>query len=252
MAPSLPGVDDETSDGDLSERLDATLTASRSSRWHASAARWQVAREVAAIDYLHANLGVDRFLPPIGGWTIDYTVAAAVLDIVKHQNRAVHMLELGSGSGTPWFATMVAQVGGSLVTVEHDPEYVRRTQALVDHYGLRGTCSVVHAPLIPGEDGALWYDPAPILSAVQDRGVDVLIVDGPPASSGPAARRPALHHVSPLLSSDALVVLDDVARQDEQLVLAEWQSTFGDRLHLLPLVDRASIFRLSAAETERA
>ncbi|GAA4868633.1 hypothetical protein GCM10025788_02280 [Serinicoccus chungangensis] len=250
VAISPPPPDGETAESGLDERLDNVLTASRSSRWHASATRWQAAREVAAINYLQATLGTERFLPPIGGWAIDYTVAAAILDIIRRHGRPAYVLELGSGSGTPWFAAMAAQAGGHLVSVEHDTDHVDRTQSLLDHYDFQGVCTLVHAPLIPGADGASWYDPDPILSAVGHHKVDVLVVDGPPARSGPNARRPALQHLAPLLAPDALVVLDDVVRQEEQQVLTDWQHAFGERLQMLPIVDRASIFRLLPTDKE--
>ncbi|WP_161958377.1 class I SAM-dependent methyltransferase [Ornithinimicrobium cavernae] len=226
-------------------------TAAQSITWHVTSARWQVAREVAAVEYLMATLGSDRFLPPIGGWSVDYSVVAAVLDGALARGGPVHSLELGSGAGTPWFASVAKLTGGQHVAVEHNPVFVARTMALLEHYELLDFCTVVEAELTPGADGAEWYALAPITSRVSDGSVDVLVIDGPPASVGPQARRPALALLERLLADDALVVLDDVVRAEEQQTLAAWEQEYGDRLRVLPILDRAALFRLrSAAPSE--
>jgi hypothetical protein len=50
--------------------------------------------------------------------------------------------------------------------------------------------------------------------------IDLLVIDGPPSSTNPDARYPALTHLIPLLSPKATVVLDDADR-DEEKKLAE-------------------------------
>lgn len=229
----------------------------RSVRWQAGATRWQVAREAAAVHFLSSHLQTSRFLPPIGGWSVDYSVVAAILDFVRQRDRAITVLELGSGSGTPWLATIAAQTGGRLISVEHDATHVERTRALVRYYGLEATCTVVHAPLTDEtaraqpdvDDSSPWYDLGPVVTALGDDLVEVLLVDGPPSTVGPHARQPALFAVEHHLADEALVVLDDVVRDDERDTFTNWQVAFGDRMLRLPLLDRAELFLLRTSES---
>jgi predicted O-methyltransferase YrrM len=46
--------------------------------------------------------------------------------------------------------------------------------------------------------------------------IDLLVIDGPPSSTNPDARYPALEHLVPLLSPRATVILDDVDREEER------------------------------------
>jgi hypothetical protein len=45
---------------------------------------------------------------------------------------------------------------------------------------------------------------------------ELLVIDGPPSSTNPDARYPALAHLIPLLSPKATIVLDDVFRDEER------------------------------------
>lgn len=229
----------------------------RSVNWQAGATRWQVAREVSAVRYLSDHLDTSRFLPPIGGWAVDYSVVAAILDFARQRGGPVTMLELGSGSGTPWLAEIARESGGRVISVEHDATHVARTSALVQYYGLEAECTVVHAPLtdvgswarLQDDHATPWYDLTTVVTALGNKLVDVLLVDGPPSAVGPSARRPALFALGHYLADGALVVLDDVVRVDEKDTFSDWQVAFGDRMLTVPLLDRAELFLLRTAGT---
>lgn len=230
--------------------VDKLLATGRSTRWHASSTRWQVAREVSAVEYLSTTLGNGRFLPPIGGWSVDYSVVAAVLDAVGRMSRPVNILELGSGAGTPWFASIARKSGGCLVSVEHNPDFVSSTRTLLEHYDLADSCVVTFAALNNLADGTRWYDVSTVLAAIGDKPIDVLIVDGPPNEPGHKPRRPALFALQHRLAADALVVFDDLVRDEEQRTLSDWQEKFGDRLRQIPILDRAAVFRFTGGAGE--
>ena len=81
---------------------------------------------------------------------------------------------------------------------------------------------VLHAPL-KGEPP--WYELAG-LDGIPD-GVDLLVVDGPPAfDSGHGGRRaPALPWFAGRLVAGAAVMLDDVNRPGEQAVTRGWEAS---------------------------
>jgi hypothetical protein len=65
--------------------------------------------------------------------------------------------------------------------------------------------------------GYKWYARASFKGLAK---IDLLVIDGPPSSTNPDARYPALEHLIPLLSPNATIVLDDADR-DEERKLAE-------------------------------
>lgn len=229
--------------------LGQVLAAVRSAGTQATGSAWTVTREVAALDHLTHHLGRERYLPPLGGWSIDYSTLAYLLDLLRRRGRPVRLLELGSGAGTPWTASIVAHVGGEMISVEHDEEFTSSTQALLEHYDLTDTCRVVHAPLTtfdpdhaddategPAEEATRWYSVPAILDALEDTPVDVLVVDGPPGTTAPLARRPALTVLAGHLADGAIVLLDDTVRDEEQEIFRLWQEELGARFRPLPRV----------------
>ena len=112
--------------------------------------------------------------------------------------------------------------GARLVALEHDEAYFKKGIRAVEEHGLSATVEVRHAPL---EETGLeqhttpWYS----MSAVEDLAdIGLLLVDGPPTMTGPAARYPALPVLAHKLATDGLVFLDDYERKDERETMAAW------------------------------
>jgi predicted O-methyltransferase YrrM len=61
--------------------------------------------------------------------------------------------------------------------------------------------------------GYKWYAKSTLKGLAK---IDLLVIDGPPSSTNPDARYPALDHLVPLLSPKATVILDDVYRDEER------------------------------------
>lgn len=146
--------------------------------------------------------------------------------------RPALIVELGSGVSTIVIARLLKELGtGHVLAVEHDEAWAARVQRQLDREGLADLAGIVRAPLRPHErawDGCEWYDEGTLMAAVKAP-IDVLVVDGPPASKPGAdhARYPALGALARCLVRRATVVLDDVERAGEQAVLARWQQEHG-------------------------
>ncbi len=144
-----------------------------------------------------------------------------VCNEIMYANRTT-IVECGSGVSTVVLARLLRARGrGALIAVEHDAGWASRVRELLAGEGLEDVARVVHAPL---SGDPRWYDRA----AVQELpvGIDLLVVDGPPAHlPGDALRRaPALELLDPRLAPGATVVLDDIDRPGERDVLAGWES----------------------------
>jgi hypothetical protein len=85
---------------------------------------------------------------------------------------------------------------------------------------------VRHAPLVPQSiDGKKWqwYDLADIHF---DRPIDLLFIDGPPERVQKLSRYPAVPLLFDQLSDEAIVVLDDGDRDEEEEIVRRWTQEY--------------------------
>ena len=120
------------------------------------------------------------------------------------------IVELGSGVSTLVLAKSVGR-GGKVISIDHSEEYAGYTRELLKDHGIRNV-EIRVAPLKKYPGGIEWYDVSKIKNI---RRIDLLLIDGPPAVTDPAARLPALAEFAPKLSPRAVVVLDDAIRESE-------------------------------------
>lgn len=161
-------------------------------------------------------------LPAMRSWAASpdllRELVARILADQPHQ-----VVEASSGVSTLVIAYCLKRLGrGKVRSLEHDPMYAERARQLIKEHGLDGFAEVIDAPLVEqGIGGSMlrWYD----LSKADLAGpIDLLVVDGPPDTTGPQARYPALPLLKHLLAPGALVVLDDGARDDERAIVKRW------------------------------
>jgi len=170
----------------------------------------------------------------LSGWATDpILVHNAVRLIVEARPGLV--LECGSGSSTIAIARCLKALGGGrIVSLDHDPVYAGRTDNLIRLYSLESHAKVVTAPLVArsmGSESRLWYGPAyePLL----DQKIELLLVDGPPGSTGPRARYPAVPLLKHHLAEECWILLDDGDRPDERAIAHAWSQELGAKLMYL-------------------
>jgi hypothetical protein len=182
--------------------------------------------EVEALFQLFDEFTPRAPMPSSGGFALNPTDLLDLLHLVRTR-RPKLVLELGSGTSTVWIAYALEKCGGRLVSLDHDPGYAEKTRAMLAAHGLTEVAEVRDAPLRPVLlDGRSfpWYD----TDALADlRGVELLLIDGPPEKTGPDARYPAMRVLEDKLADTATVVFDDAHRKDEQQALRKWVETIG-------------------------
>lgn len=186
--------------------------------------RFAVPREIEATVQLFQGFTPRAPMPSSGEFALNPTDLLELLFLVRSRRPRL-VLELGSGTSTIWLAYVLEQTGGRLISLDHDPEYANRTRAALQAHGLTAVAEVRDAPLAPVEIGDRiypWYDTA-VLEDLD--GIDLLLVDGPPAATGPDSRYPALPMVGPRLADRATIVFDDANRKDEQAAIERWLDT---------------------------
>jgi hypothetical protein len=118
--------------------------------------------------------------------------------------------------------------------------YLERTRSVLVEHGVAEYVDLRHAPLVETVTprGTFpWYDVS--LNGIEQ--IDLLVVDGPPGNTGPHARYPALHVLGDRLASDALVLVDDTSRKDEQDMVEHWLGERPELRRLRPLGSNAEL-----------
>jgi hypothetical protein len=170
-----------------------------------------------------------------GGYLPWTTGAMRPAGLVVVCNEIVHgartgIVECGSGVSTVLLARLLRDRGaGFLVALEHDPHWAAIVRDHLRRENLDAIARVIYAPLV---GDPLWYRVAGLDEF--PAGIDLLIVDGPPAfDPGHGTRRaPALPRFADRLVAGAAVILDDINRPGEREVIAGWEASSNWRFVL--------------------
>jgi len=205
-------------------------------------------RELEAMFQLFHEFVPRAPMPSSGDFALNPSDLLEVLHLIETK-RPRTVLELGSGTSSVWIGYALEKFGGKLVSLEHDHGYAQKTRALLSAHGLTASAEVRDAPLVslPIGDGAYqWYDPA-AMADLHD--IELLLIDGPPAATGPDARFPAMHVLERRLAATATVVVDDANRPDEQEAVRRWTETVQGLARDKSILGRHAV--LSYTRTER-
>jgi hypothetical protein len=173
----------------------------------------------------------DRLLagPPrleLDAWTLGRPGLEALVGEIGRGRRRI--AECGCGLSTVLIARLLSELGGgSLHALEHDDAWARLIRTRLAAEGLAAVAEVIDAPLAAhplAPPGCRWYAPEAI-----DRlpsGIELLLIDGPPAGESAIARSryPAIPALRPRLAEGATVILDDAEREGERWALSRWES----------------------------
>ncbi len=207
----------------------------------------QTFRQLEALQNLNTLLPASDVLPATRGWAASPDLLVVLVDLVISERPSL-VVECGSGASTLWLALAMRRFGidGRIIALDHDPVFGGKTRDLLARHDVRDLAEVRDAPLesfsLDGETYS-WY----ARRAWEDlTGIDLLFVDGPPATTGHQARYPALPLLSGSLSPAATVVLDDLVVPDMQKVLRLWLDAYPDfGSEVLPLEKQAAVLRRS-------
>lgn len=200
-------------------------------------------RQVQALLNLNEMVPLRAALPPLGGWAASPDL---VLEVVDHllAERPRLVVELGSGASTALLALAVREHGldTRIVSLDHHAHYAAQTRRLLERHGVADLVDVRFAPLarthVP-DHLTPWYDEEAIADL---RDIGMLVVDGPPKATGPAARYPAVPLLADRFAPRCCIVVDDTARPDDRAVVTRWAEQLPDfEVRDLPLEKGAAV-----------
>ena len=205
----------------------------------------QTFRQLEALQNLSAVLPANDVLPATRGWAASPDLLMVLVDLVITERPSL-VVECGSGASTLWLALALRrfEINGRIIALDHDLVFGGKTRDLLARHDVGDFAEVRDAPLesfsLDGETYS-WY----ARQAWEDlTGIDLLFVDGPPATTGHQARYPALPLLSGSLSPAATAVLDNLVVPDMQKVLRLWLDAYPEfSSEILPLEKQAAVLR---------
>lgn len=205
-----------------------------------------VKKEISnATQQLEAYLGVQSFLnhgeriPGMHGWPISPDFALYLIELIDSNDYDL-IIEFGSGTSTVVMAKALARIAPRRhqkakplqVAFEHLEQYHAQTQANLQQAGLADAVQLVLAPLEPyrapnGNTYPYYSCHAALADLASQLPVEqpkvLVMVDGPPASTGKHARYPAVPAVLAHFQHARLdILLDDYIRDDEKEIAQLW------------------------------
>jgi hypothetical protein len=180
---------------------------------------------------LYVDLRLAKSLPGTRGWAASPDF---LMELVSHtlREKPTIVVECSSGTSTVVLARCMQINGkGKVYSLEHDPIFAEQTKAQLVRHGLSEFAEVLVAPLESvklGDEAWLWYayQALPVSAPI-----DMLVIDGPPDTTGPIARYPAGPALFPRLALNAAVFLDDAKRDSEISILQRWSREFPHLIH---------------------
>jgi predicted O-methyltransferase YrrM len=161
-------------------------------------------------------------MPKLRGWAASPDVLRLLADDM-FRRRPKLIVECGSGASSVWLGYVAERTESArVVALEHDERFAAISRDLIRAHGLEDFVEVRLAPLTPwrtGDRDYLWYDRDALDDLVD---IGLLFVDGPPGTTASQARFPAIPLLLPRCAEDALIVLDDAARDDESAISDQW------------------------------
>ncbi len=184
-------------------------------------------KQASSLVSIFSSLKINHPLPKMGGWAISPDFAKILVDLVFEIKPKV-ILEASSGVSTLISSYCLKQLGeGKVISLEEDKNYAEISKNALLEHGLNDIATILYAPLTEVEiEGKKWrwYDTTQIQGI---KPIDMLIIDGPSQHQREAMiRYPALPLLFDSLSDNAIIVLDDADRKDEEQIVKRWLEQF--------------------------
>jgi len=173
------------------------------------------------------DLGIQKTLPKSNALD-DYAANPDFLSLLNENIKKYSpkiILEAGSGISTLICGYSLRKTSeGKIFSLEHHKKYSSIVSKEINNHSLNNHAEVIYAPLVQYPDKNFqWYDISKIEKINE---IDLLIIDGPPASSSKIARYPAIPLIINKLKKGSIIILDDANRKYEKQILSLWKKEY--------------------------
>lgn len=165
-------------------------------------------------------------------WSMDVDDFEVIIDVLRgyRADESVCVVELGSGTSTLVLAHIVARLHNNahIISVEGEESYAEQFQGQIKRYALDDTVSL-HQVQYAKDNDRCWFRKDALKRILNNKRVDILIVDAPPGSLCQRARQPAIPFFLSYLKQKSIVFLHDTCREDESAIADVWGGYFLTR-----------------------
>jgi hypothetical protein len=155
------------------------------------------------------------------GWSAGVQFLTAALQLALEPNQRI--LECGSGLSTLLMGVCARISGSSVVSLEHSGTWADTVERALHMHLIGHHVKLVRSPL--KDYGTYsWYDVPS--NVIDPRGFTAVICDGPPSAT-PGGRFGLLPLMQSSLCPGCTILLDDLNRPQEQLIVTQWASDYG-------------------------
>lgn len=186
-------------------------------------------RQVEALFALYQKIDFRAPLLNMRSWVASPDFLGILSALIQEHQPSI-VFEAGGGATTLISGYSLQQLGsGHVYAVDHQQKFAEQTRDQIKQHGLSEYATALYAPLTPIDINGTswqWYDLTQF-DFVSD--IDLLVVDGPPQYDNPSdmARYPALPVMKDKLKADALILMDDADRENEQEISKHWEQEFS-------------------------
>lgn len=159
-----------------------------------------------------------------GAWGHDgYSAVDVCLRTIANYSAETQgpILECGSGLSTLMMAVLAGRRGVSIYSLEHHPQYFQRVKLLLERLDVPNV-KLILAPLRSFGDFD-WYD---VTTSSLPSDFRLVVCDGPPSDTK-GGRYGLMPVMFSHIATDAILLLDDVDRTDEKVILDRWTREYG-------------------------
>lgn len=155
------------------------------------------------------------------GFVTDFSLhpeSAHILFSLVREREYSTVVECGCGISTIMLALATEGRDATVISLEHDPEWLSLTKHALATLRLHDRVSLRHAPLcnVPFDDTPCYGYPPAALTGVEPQ---LLFIDAPPQTIG---RKGVLPAVAKYLKRGTTILLDDARRDSERECVESW------------------------------
>lgn len=156
------------------------------------------------------------------GWSaLDEYLAASIRHTIDSEGP---ILECGSGLSTILIGAIAKIQGRRCWALEHTPSWAKKVRQYLEKYQIDSV--TLHSAPLKDYGDFCWYDPP--LDSMPNR-FKLVICDGPPGDTK-GGRYGLVPIMNKRLGVGCVILLDDAAREDEQVVASHWKAELGASL----------------------
>jgi len=178
-----------------------------------------------------SSLLPNKLYNPMTSYTLSPTTIVHILNEIILLKRKT-IVEFGSGVSTLFIARLLSyhKLNATLFSIDHEKKWQNVLQSSLDTEGTGANVKLICAGLESSKgfenQECRWYSKSLLGKKLPEK-IDLVIVDGPPFSTGQYSRYFAVPFLKNRLLDDYSIFLDDVFRKGESDILNAWENILG-------------------------